>query len=375
MYGATLSSAAAERLGFHPYPAPTGCNSIPYDGRPACNNCGFCADYGCPIHAKGDPVALLQRALLTGRAEIRPESYVSRILIRDGQATGVEWIGPDGDVRTESAAHVVVAGGAMETPRLLLLSGLEHPMIGRHVMFHFQTYVMGQLEEKVHGERGRAVTHVHDDHMIADSESAAAARAAGLPWIKGGMVEHAGPGPNVIQEAKLYPFGKRHKSAMRASNMRAHLWGFCMQGEDMPVPSNRVDLDPTVRDVRGLPVARTTHRPHRFELASSAYYATKLEAILDEAGAEWNIRTTSPSAHVVDYGGFMSPIPISRHVMGTTRMGDDPATSVCDRWGRLHDAPNVLVADSSVFVTSTGYGPTLTLVALALRNARSLVSG
>ena len=64
--------------------------------------------------------------------------------------------------------------------------------------------------------------------------------------------------------------------------------------------------------------------------------------------------------------------PTSRHVMGTTRMGDDARTSVCDRWQRLHDVDNVVVADSSVFPTSTGYGPTLTIVALALRAARAL---
>ena len=62
MYGALRSSAAAETLGLHPYAAPTAANSVPYDGRPACNNCGFCAFFGCPIHAKGDPVALLTRA-------------------------------------------------------------------------------------------------------------------------------------------------------------------------------------------------------------------------------------------------------------------------------------------------------------------------
>ena len=59
MFGATLSTAAAERLGYHPYAAPTAANSVSYDGRPACNNCGFCAFFGCPIHAKGDPIALL----------------------------------------------------------------------------------------------------------------------------------------------------------------------------------------------------------------------------------------------------------------------------------------------------------------------------
>jgi choline dehydrogenase-like flavoprotein len=374
MYGASISAAAAEQLGLHPYAAPTGCNSVPYDGRPACNNCGFCAGYGCPIHAKGDPVAMLRRALLTGRALIRPESYVSRILHHGGRATGVEWMGPDGELRTETASHVVVAGGAMETPRLLLLSGLEHPLIGRHLTFHFQTFVMGQMPMRIHGHKGRAVTHVHDDHMIPDAGSTAAARAAGLPWLKGGMVEHAGPGANPIQEAQLYPWGKRHKESMRASPMREHLWGFCMQGEDLPVAANRVDLDPAVRDMRGVPVARITHRPHRFEQAASAHYALQLEAVLRTAGAEWTITTTSPSAEASTYGEFVSPISVSRHVMGTTRMGTDPARSVCDRWGRLHDLPNVMVADSSVFVTASGYGPTLTLVALALRNARALVS-
>ena len=76
MYGAVLSSAAAEKLGLHPYEAPTAANSIAYDGRPACNNCGFCAFFGCPIHAKGDPVALLTKAMATGRAELMAETYV-----------------------------------------------------------------------------------------------------------------------------------------------------------------------------------------------------------------------------------------------------------------------------------------------------------
>ena len=82
MFGATRSAAAAERLGYHPYAAPTAANSVPYDGRPACNNCGFCAFFGCPIHAKGDPIAMLLRAMATGRAELLTETFVSRIRIR-----------------------------------------------------------------------------------------------------------------------------------------------------------------------------------------------------------------------------------------------------------------------------------------------------
>ncbi len=74
-------------------------------------------------------------------------------------------------------------------------------------------------------------------------------------------------------------------------------------------------------------------------------------------GADWTLHTTSPG--VADHGLGASPIPESRHVIGTARMGDDPATSVVDRWGRVHTLDNVVVADSSVFVTSAGYGPDL----------------
>jgi len=374
MFGAVLTSVAAEAHGLHPYAAPTAANSVPYDGRPACNNCGFCAFFGCPIHAKGDPVASLRRALLSGRAELRPETFVSRIVVHNGRATGVEYQDAAGRVTTVGTGHVVVAGGGIETPRLLLLSGLEHPLIGRHLMFHFQTFAMGQLPQKVHGHKGRSVTHVHDDHMIPDDESMAAARAAGLPWFRGGMVEHAGPAHPIL-EAKLAPWGPLHKQVMRASTMREHLWGFTMQGEDLPQATNRVDLDPTVRDVRGFPVARVTYQPHRHELVASEYYGAKLVDVMYTAGAEWAIRATSPNPDGTDVGGFDGPIATSRHVAGTCRMGTDPATSVCDPWGRLHDVPNVMIADSSPFPTGSGYGPTLTLVALAIRNARALADG
>jgi len=372
MYGATLSAAAAERLGYHPYEAPTGANSIPYDGRPACNNCGFCAQYGCPIHAKGDPVAPLQRALITGRAQLRAETFVSKVNVRNGVATGVDYIDNDGETHTENGRVVVLAAGAMETPRLLLLSDVEHPLIGRHLMFHFQTMVMGGMPQRVHPHRGRAVTHVHDDHMVPDELSQAAARDAGLPWFRGGMVEHCGPS-TPIQEAKLYPWGDAHTRSMRESALRERMWGFTMQGEDMPQVANRVDLDPKIRDVRGFPVARVTYSSHPYERAASQHYAPRLAAILDDMGAQWTIATTSPDA-AFPYGDFISPIPQSKHVMGTARMGTDPRTSVVDPFGRLHDIPNVVVADSSVFVTSSGYGPTLTLVALALRAARALVA-
>jgi len=372
MYGATLSARAASRLGLHPYAAPTAANSIPYDGRPACNNCGFCAFFGCPIHAKGDPVAMLQRALASGRAELLAETFAARIVTRGRRATGVEVVAADGTTRVIGARAVVVAGGAVETPRLLMLSGFDHPELGRNLMVHFQTIAFGVMDHDLHAERGRAVTHVHDDAVVVDEAARQAARQAGLPWVRGGLVEHGGPALPVA-EAKRYPWGPKHKSLMEASPMRKRLWAFTMQGEDLAQPTNRVDLDPSVRDARGFPVARLTYAPHRHELVASDHHRRALVEMFAEMGAVGvGVVTTPAVPGELGWEGPSSAAPSSHHVMGTTRMGTDPRTSVVDAFGRLHGLDNVVVVDSSVFVTSAGYGPTLTLVALALRAASAL---
>lgn len=366
MFGALRSTEAAERLGYHPYPAPTAANSVPYDGRPACNNCGFCAFFGCPIHAKGDPVAMLRRAMASGRAELVTETFVSKVRTDGRRATGVDLVGPDGADRFLAARNVVIAAGAIETPRLLLLSDLGHDLVGRFLMVHFQTIVVGAMPYRTYAERGRAVTHVHDDMIVGDDATQTAALEAGLPWLRGGMVEHAGAALPIM-EAKHYPRGAHHSRLMEDSPIRKRLWAFTMQGEDLPYRGNRVDLDPTVRDARGYPVARVTYRPGRHELAASAHFGPRLKAILEEMGAQWIAVTTSPGTG--NAGWTPKAVPESRHNMGTVRMGTDPATSVVDPSGRLHELDNVVVADSSVFVTSTGYGPTLTLAALAARAA------
>ena len=170
--------------------------------------------------------------------------------------------------------------------------------------------------------------------------------------------------------ARHSPWGKGHAQAMRDSTLLERMWAFIMQGEDLPYPTNTVDLSPSVRDVRGFPVARVTYQPGHHELAASKYHGKILQSVLEEMGAESVIHTSSPG---VSYHGIgATPVPESRHVIGTARMGDDPGTSVVDRWGRVHELDNVVVADSSVFVTSSGYGPTLTLVALAARAAHHL---
>jgi gluconate 2-dehydrogenase alpha chain len=374
MYCAVITSVAAAKLGFHPYRAPTGVNSVEYDGRPPCNNCGFCGYYGCPIDAKGDPVAPLRNALRTGRCEIRPEAYVTDVL-RDPsgrRARGVRYL--DGDLveHEVSARHVVLAAGAFETPRLLLRTGLGHPdVVGRYLQYHFQTFVLGLFDHRLHGHRGRSVTHLMDDPIVPDAAALAAARDAGLPFIRGGIVEHGAAG-HPIMEGTYSPSGPLHARAMTESAMRDRMAVFTMQGEDLPQATNRIELDPVVKDVFGHPAGRVTYRPHHHEVVCAEHWAPRLEAVMREAGAEHAFWATSPPipGSLGDRPG--SRAPVSRHIMGTARMGEDPRTSVFDRWQRLHEMENVLCTDSSVFPTSTGYGPTLTIVALAIRASRAL---
>ena len=136
-----------------------------------------------------------------------------------------------------------------------------------------------------------------------------------------------------------------------------------MMGEDMPQLANRVELDPDVRDVYGRQVARITYARHAHDQAVVDRYMPELEAIARASGAK-DVMQNDDGAN----GG----IPDTKHLMGTARMGTDPARSVTDPWGRLHEVDNVWICDGSVFPTSTSYNPTLTQMALAHRTAAYL---
>jgi choline dehydrogenase-like flavoprotein len=208
--------------------------------------------------------------------------------------------------------------------------------------------------------------------MVPTAESLAAARDAGLPYFRGGVVEHGGGGHPIL-EAMHYAPGPGHTELMRRSSIRDRMWAFTMQGEDLPQATNRVDLDPTVRDVWGMAAGRVTYSPHHHEVAASIYYAPKLDAVMRDAGAVWTHTYTSPPRPGMPVSERLGVAPHSHHVMGTARMGTDPRTSVVDPFGRFHDVDNLVCVDSSVFAMSAGYNPTLTIVALAIRAARHLV--
>jgi gluconate 2-dehydrogenase alpha chain len=394
-YSSVVASMGAETLQLVPYPTPMAINSTSYQGRPACNNCGFCSHYGCPIHARVGALAPLRRALLAG-AQLKPNSFVYRIEHSGSRATGVSYVDAFGNRHTESADVVVLAGSTIESIRLALLSEIPDPdhQIGRYLFFHWFTAGFAIfLRERMHAYRGRSTSHAADE--FADPEFPGARNAAklnGLPYFRGGVLELGGT-QDPISEALIYqgtilptlatilnegpvkpfrPFGRPFKQLMRASLLRDRFFGLEMIGEDLAQATNVVDLDPSVKDVRGFPVARVTYSPHAHEIAAQTFYIPLITALLKAAGAD--AAAAVPETTSDRYRVAAGDVPDGKHIMGGLRMGADPKTSVTNAHGRLHALDNVLVADGSVFVTAGAHNPTLTIMATALRNVRALVS-
>jgi choline dehydrogenase-like flavoprotein len=381
----TLIAKGARRIGLHPFPFPSAINSVEHDGRPACNNCGFCSNYGCPISARVGALAPLRRALQTGRVQLRPETTVTKVNFTGRRATGVSYLDPQGNAGGETADVVVLAASAIETSRLALLSGLPDASgrIGTRLMFH--NFVDGfgiYLYERVHAYRGRSITQCMEDFCDPNFPGArAAAKLAGLPYIRGGLCELGGS-QDPITEGKFYQeilgflpgvqlFGSPFKDLMRASLLRDRLAGVNFIGTDLPYLTNNVTLDPTVTDLNGQPVARVTWAPGKHEKVAQIFYLLPITAMMAAAGA--TLFAAIPDGLARSLGGGTPPN--TKHVMGGMQMGVSPATSVVDPSGRMHQMDNVFVADGSVFVTSGCHNPTNTLMAVALRTAVGLAGG
>lgn len=370
MYVASVLGAGARKLGLNPFPYPGAITSRDYRGRPPCNDCGFCSGFGCPINAKGSPaVTYLRDALLTGNLQLRCNAVATQVLTDPSRrrAIGAAYLDPEGRPARVLADRVVLAASPIESARLCLLSdpggaglGNSSGLLGRNLMFHHQTIAIGIYRQRFHGERGRSVTSGITDFrgVPGDSERPL-----------GGIVEFGTSSRKIADEVasamlRMRLRGDALRAWLRDSPLGAHNAALIMQGEDAPQLSNRVDLDPELRDIHGLPIPRITYRAHAFELEARRVYGPKLLQLHEAAGAQFALLAPP-------FGGASAPD--SRHVLGTLRMGRDPKRSVTDPFGRFHDLENLYATDGSLLPTSSGYNPTLTIQALALRAAGAMV--
>jgi gluconate 2-dehydrogenase alpha chain len=219
--------------------------------RPPCVDCGLCSGFGCPNHAKGSPaVTTLRRALLTGNCQLRYNAQVVR-LVHDGRhVSAVEYVDGEGRRQMATASAFVLAASAIESARLCLLSdalGNGSGQVGQNLMFHLQTNPNGFLPRRVHGQRGRAVTHgISDFRGVAPGGDAIRVMRDGMnnPVVAmGGICEFgASQGQPITEDGFVYTiqlpggprFGPRLKNALRDRALGQHLFGLIMQAEDAP---------------------------------------------------------------------------------------------------------------------------------------------
>ncbi len=355
---AELLSTAAGNLGWTTGPVPLLMNTQPRDGRGRCVQCGQCVGFACPSDAKnGTFNTTLPQAVAGGNCDVVEQARALRIDSDGrGRVTSVELVDEQtGDKRVVRAGHVVVSGGAVETARLLLWSGLGNDNVGRNLQGHVYTGAFGVFDEVVQSMSGPGARIATCDHNH------------GLDGAIGGGVLHneVTKLPIIHWYWALPPdvarWGQSGKEAMRRLYLRtSHINGPI---QEIPSPDIRVTLA-DVTDRHGVPGARLSGRLHPESARAAQALRKKAWEWMEATGAK---RVWSYPLHMPD------AITAGQHQAGTCRMGDDPATSVTDPFGRVHGHDNLWVMDGSLHVTNGGFNPVLTILALAYRCSEALV--
>ena len=348
---ALVLARGAEALGIPWTPTPLATLSAPRGLAHPCVYRGMCV-IGCSTNAKQSVlVTWLPRALAAG-AEIRDLAMVGRVEHdQSGRVTGVHYH-RDGHWQFQRARHVVVAGYAIETPRLLLNSatsrfpdGLANSsgLVGRNLMVQSNQAVWGVMQQEVRSYKAPPSLAITEHWNYTD---------AGKDFFGGYCYMSQGPLPIVwanTQSAKRGLWGPRLLREMEKYNHQA---GLKIVGECLPQERNRVTLTDE-RDRLGLPIPRVTFS-----------YCDNDQRLIKHA-----LHFMRGALEAVDATQIWDETDDTCHLNGTARMGYDPATSVVDADCRSWDIPNLWICDGSVFPTVGGVNPSLTIQALACRTA------
>jgi choline dehydrogenase-like flavoprotein len=349
----------ARAIGLATGAVPLLINSVPRGGRPACIQCGTCVGFACHADAKnGTDATTIPRALATGNCELLTGAAAVRLVTRGRAVTGVE-LATAGGRRTVGARHVVVCAGAIETARLLLVSGVgtAHDQVGRHLQGHVYAGAAGVFDEVVQDCAGPGPSisttdlRHHNDGVLGG----------------GILVNEFVPIPIEaylkLSALGIVPaWGRAGAHALQSAYPRTQFVVGPIQ--EVPSPASRVTVERGVTDANGMPAARLlADRPDPHDRRTAAFLGGRAEAWLQVSGA----RTTRSLVWALPKG----PSAI-QHQAGTCRMGTDPRTSVTDPWGRVWGHDGVSVADGSLHVTNGGVNPVLTILAMAWRVAERL---
>lgn len=366
---------ACDQLGWHAIPTARAILPQSSMGRQGCAYSGYCGSYGCATGAKGSSrAALLNRAVTTGRCQVRPHAMVNRLVTdTKGRVNLVEYKDKAGLRQQIDARIYVVACQAIETARLLLMStGARHPnglangsgQVGRNLLFAGGGAGAGRLpyakfdQDKLEQMKpfGTFINRALQDWYVIDDPKFG-------PRQKGGTIDlifqHPAPISRAIHRAdgrEGLVWGKTLKRSLESHFRDARylkIEAFC---DWLPIPDCRVTLDAKVKDKWGLPVAKVRVAFHPHNLDIGWYLASRGAEVLKKIGAE----------HVV---AFTVGSPPTNLQAGTCRFGDNPDTSVLNADCRAHEVENLYVTDGSFQPTGGSVPYTWTIYANAFRVA------
>ena len=353
--GQTLARGM-NKLGWHWWPSDSAVATEDYHGRARCINLGHCLG-GCAQGAKASTDITYWPEAIRAGVELRTRCRVREITTNDqGMATGAIYYDADGVEHFQAAEVVVMACNGVGTPRILLNStsarfpdGLANSsgLVGRNLMFHPYAAITGYFDQALDGYRGPGNCIWSQEFYETDRSR---------DFLRGYTFEFTrGRGPVITALAGMrsgrVPWGdEHHNEYRRIFNRSTGMVAIC---EDLPEAHNRVTLDPTLVDSNGIPAPKITYKLSDNSRRMLDHAVARATEALRAAGA-YEVASETPLA----VGGW--------HLMGTARMGSDPARSVVNEWGRSHDVKNLFIVDGSIFVTSAGVNPTSTIQALTL---------
>jgi gluconate 2-dehydrogenase alpha chain len=379
-YLGSMFEQAAKKLGYHPFPCPASNLSETYknpDGivRPACAYCGFCERFGCMIGAKAQPSNTLLPVLERHKNfELRTGAWVRRIVHKDGRATGIQYIGANGEEFFQPAETVILASFTLSNVRLLHLSKIGTPYdpatgkgtLGRNLTHQVTGNTRLFFDKPLNAFMGTGsldmrIADFDGDHGLTGSEGI----------LRLGTIAASTPGNRPIanfgdvpQGAAKSNWGPEWKKA--SLEWRDRVGGIGLSGEHLAYRQNFLDLDPDYTDRFGDPLLRFTLDWTDHEFKQRDFAAQVAAKLAPEMGAKADpVRPAGGRYNVINYQGT--------HIQGGTMMGNSPETSVVNRNLQHWDMPNLWVIGASAFPHTAAPNPTLTVLALTYWAADALI--
>ena len=353
-----IMATAATKAGFSLMPNTLALPSTSIDGRKPCQHSGGC-NFGCVFQAKSSiDQAIIPKAEKTGNLSLLTETRVLSFNLDDqGEITSVNCIHDNGPMQL-SAKRYVLAGGAIETPRLMLASsnqaranglGNTHDQVGRYFMETVYSFITFTLNADINTYTGPPL-----DARVWDYNKPRDALTSGFVLgLSGYLTPNSGPSNHAIKTPGI---GRAHlKSMQQTFGRKINVFGIA---EQEPMANNRITLS-TKKD-----------KQNQAKVKVHCEYSQRdkhtLNVMLDKL-RNWVSHAPNKGTTTVGDTLFRSA---ATHVGGTCRMGNNAATSVVDSYGKVHGQRNCYISDASVLVTQgAGDSPSLTIQALALRTA------